>query len=153
MFMKSIFLEEAIALLLQGEVIAFPTETVFGLGANAYCDHAVEKIYKIKNRPSFNPLISHYSHIDHVQEDLIFNEDAMRLAKAFWPGPLTLILPKKKISSLSSLVTAGLPTAAARIPSHDVAQALLQKLPFPWRKVMRLNTEPLMLPPIFSIWP
>lgn len=124
-------IEEAAAFLSQNEVVAFPTETVYGLGANAHSDEAVEKIYKAKGRPSDNPLIVHIGH----QEDLwkLTNEipDAARLLiKAYWPGPLTLIF-KAKNHAVSPLVTAGLSTVAVRMPDHPVALSLLKKAGLP----------------------
>ncbi len=118
-------------LLSQGEVVAFPTETVYGLGADASNEEAVAKIYAIKNRPSFNPLISHYSSAEKAWKDVIPNELAYKLAEKFWPGPLTMILPKSKNSRISSLATAGLDCAAVRVPAHPVAMGLLEKLDIP----------------------
>ncbi len=118
-------------LLVQGEVVAFPTETVYGLGADASNPEAVAKIYAIKNRPSFNPLISHYSSGDKAWKDVVPNELAFKLAEKFWPGPLTMILPKAKNSRISSLATAGLDCAAVRVPAHPVAMSLLEKLDIP----------------------
>lgn len=118
-------------LLVQGEVVAFPTETVYGLGADASNPEAVAKIYAIKNRPSFNPLISHYSSGDKAWIDVIPSKLAYKLAEKFWPGPLTMILPKSKNSRISSLATAGLDCAAVRVPVHPVAMRLLEKLDIP----------------------
>ena len=118
-------------LLVRGEVVAFPTETVYGLGADASNEEAVAKIYAIKNRPSFNPLISHYSSADKAWLDVAPNELAFKLAEKFWPGPLTFILPKAKRTRISSLATAGLDCAAVRVPAHPIAMKLLEKLDIP----------------------
>ncbi len=108
-----------------GQLVAFPTETVYGLGANARDDTAVAGIYAAKGRPSFNPLIVHLSSLAMAETLCDFNDDALRLAGAFWPGALTLVLPLKPDSGISRLVTAGLDTLAIRVPDHPVAQALL----------------------------
>lgn len=119
------------SLLKHGEVVVFPTETVYGLGANATLDQAVACIFALKNRPAFNPLIVHCSSLDQAQEYGVFSPLALRLAQQFWPGPLTLIVEKTKGCNISSLVTAGLSTVALRVPNHPVAQDLLKALPFP----------------------
>ncbi len=119
------------SLLSHGEVVVFPTETVYGLGANATLDQAVARIFALKSRPSFNPLIVHCSSLERAQEYGIFNPLALRLARQFWPGPLTLIVGKTKDCKISPLVTAGLSTVALRIPDHPIALDLLRTLPFP----------------------
>ncbi len=107
-----------------GGLVAFPTETVYGLGANALDPAAVDRIYAAKGRPSFNPLIVHVADADHVLDvAAAWPDNAERLARAFWPGPLTLVLPKRP--EVPSSVTAGLDTVAVRVPSHPVARALL----------------------------
>ena len=108
-----------------GGLVAFPTETVYGLGADARDDLAVAKIFEAKERPTFNPLIVHVASIAAAQELVHWNDDADRLAQAFWPGPLTLVLPLKDSAGISPLVTAGKDTLAVRMPAHPVAQALL----------------------------
>ena len=108
-----------------GELVAFPTETVYGLGGDARNDMAVARIFEAKARPQFNPLIVHVNFIDSARELVEWPEQADILAQAFWPGPLSLVLPLKSGSGLSSLVTAGLPTVAIRVPAHPVAQSLL----------------------------
>ncbi|WP_077619920.1 L-threonylcarbamoyladenylate synthase [Bacillus sinesaloumensis] len=116
---------EAAALLQANEVVGFPTETVYGLGANALSDDAVAKIYEAKGRPSDNPLIVHISTMGQlykIAEDI--SEQAERLIEKFWPGPLTLVL-KRKENAVSKKVTAGLETVAVRMPSHPVALALI----------------------------
>ncbi len=108
-----------------GSLVAFPTETVYGLGADARIDDAVAGIYEAKGRPSFNPLIVHVSDIEMAQRYVEWSDVAQSLATAFWPGPLTLVLPLKPEAGISKLVTAGLPTLAIRVPEHPIAQALL----------------------------
>ena len=113
------------AILRRGELVAFPTETVYGLGGDARSDGAVARIFDAKARPHFNPLIVHVPDLAAAREVALFNDQAMAIANAFWPGPLTLVLPLKPGAKLSDLVTAGLPSVAIRIPAHPVAQALL----------------------------
>ncbi len=113
-----------------GDVIAFPTETVYGLGANAFDVQAVAKIYQIKNRPHFDPLIVHLSHVDKLSAVCrSLPLTAAKLLSAFSPGPLTVIVPKKP--ELPDLVTSGLDTVAVRIPSHPLALELLSILDYP----------------------
>lgn len=119
-------LAEAAACLREGTLVAFPTETVYGLGADATQSVAVSKIYALKQRPSFNPLICHVATLEQAEKIAAFNDRARMLAQIFWPGPLTMVLPLKPDSGLSDLVTAGLPTVAIRIPSHPVALELLR---------------------------
>ncbi len=115
----------AVDLLRAGKRVAFPTETVYGLGADASNDTAVAGIYAAKGRPSFNPLIVHLPDLEMARTLCDFNDDALRLASAFWPGALTLVLPLKPRVGISKLVTAGLDTLAIRVPDHPVAEALL----------------------------
>lgn len=123
-------LEKAIHLLREGEIVAIPTETVYGLAANAFNPSAVIKIFQAKNRPQFDPLIVHFPSIETVRKSVAeFPSAAMALAEAFWPGPLTLLLKKQPV--IPDLVTAGLSTVAVRCPDHPLTQALLQKLDFP----------------------
>ena len=112
--------------LASGGLVAFPTETVYGLGADARNGMAVARVYAAKGRPSFNPLIVHVPSLEIARRYARFDDVAERLAHAFWPGPLTLVLPLKEESGLSELVTAGLPTVALRVPAHPLAQALLE---------------------------
>ncbi len=107
-----------------GGLVAFPTETVYGLGANAYSDQAVAEIFAVKGRPQFNPLIVHVSSVNSAEEIVVFSDTATLLAKHFCPGPLTLVLPRKD-TKISYLVSAGLDTVAVRMPSHPLAHALL----------------------------
>ena len=117
-------------LLTHGELVAIPTETVYGLAANIYSEIAVRKIFEMKGRPLFNPLITHIHSLEQL-EDLATDipDTAWKLAKRFWPGPLTLVL--KKQPSVSDLITAGKPTIAVRIPNHPITLELLQGLDFP----------------------
>ena len=121
---------QAAAALRAGQLVAFPTETVYGLGANALDPAAVERIYAAKGRPSYNPLIVHVARTSDVSTVAReWNAAAERLAAAFWPGPLTLVLPK--LPNVPDAVTAGLPTVAVRVPRHPVAQALLRAAHLP----------------------
>jgi L-threonylcarbamoyladenylate synthase len=117
---------EAAALIRDGKLVAFPTETVYGLGANALDDFAVSAIFAVKERPRFNPLIVHVLDRLEAVEIVTFNATARVLADAFWPGGLTLVLPRREPSPLALLVSAGLDTAAVRSPSHEIARALLE---------------------------
>jgi len=108
-----------------GRLVAFPTETVYGLGADATNDLAVAAIFEAKGRPRFNPLIVHLPHTDSARLTAEFNEMAEVLAARFWPGPLTLVLARRPGTGLSLLVSAGLDTVALRVPAHDGARALL----------------------------
>ncbi len=123
-------IRKAVELLQQGDVIGLPTETVYGLAGNALNAQAVEKIFAVKDRPKFNPLILHVDTVDKmrrlVQE---IPESAQRLMDAFWPGPMTLLLPRS--ADVPDLITAGHPTVAIRIPSHAIAKTLLSQLDFP----------------------
>lgn len=118
-------IQEAARLLQAGELVAFPTETVYGLGADATDAKAVSKIYALKNRPSFNPLICHVPDLAAAQELAVFDERARVIAQTFWPGPLTLVLPQQPDNPVAEIATAGLPTIAVRVPHHPTALALL----------------------------
>jgi len=122
---------EAARLLRAGKLVAFPTETVYGLGADATNDHAVADIFAAKERPRFNPLIVHVANLAHAQEYSEFHAGALRLAKVFWPGALTLVLARRAGCALSQLVSAGLDTVALRAPAHSIAQELLAKSGLP----------------------
>lgn len=111
-----------------GGLVAFPTETVYGLGADALNDLAVIGIFEAKGRPTFNPVIVHVADRAAAEELVVFNMRAKLLAEIFWPGPLTLILPRREDCPVSLLCSAGLPTLAVRVPAHPVARQLLQKL-------------------------
>lgn len=109
-----------------GDIVAIPTETVYGLAGDATSDQAVAKIFAAKKRPARNPLIVHYPSLDAASLDVVFNDKAKALANAFWPGPLTLVLPQSELCRISFLATSGLSTLAVRVPNHPAARALLQ---------------------------
>jgi L-threonylcarbamoyladenylate synthase len=109
-----------------GGLVAFPTETVYGLGADATSASAIARLYQAKGRPAFNPLISHVGDLPAARRIGRFDHAARRLAEAFWPGPLTLVLPKTQDCAVAELATAGLDTIAIRIPSHAIAPAILE---------------------------
>jgi L-threonylcarbamoyladenylate synthase len=119
-------LRSAAAILGRGGLVALPTETVYGLAGDATNDSAVAAIYQAKGRPSFNPLIVHVADASMAEGLVTVSPMAQRLADAFWPGPLTLVLPLRPDAGVSPLVTAGLTTLAVRVPEHPVAQGLLQ---------------------------
>ena len=121
----------AARLLRDGQLVAFPTETVYGLGANALDDAAVARIYAAKNRPQFNPLIVHLPSADAAARYAVFDRRAQALAAAFWPGPLSLVLPRRAEGGLSLLVSAGLDSVAVRVPAHPLALALLSEAGVP----------------------
>jgi L-threonylcarbamoyladenylate synthase len=123
-------IQRAITLLNQGELVAIPTETVYGLAGNALQQEAVLKIFKTKNRPAFDPLIIHTNSLEKVKNfTKAIPEKAIHLAKRFWPGPLTLLLPKA--DHIPDLVTSGLPTVAVRIPQHPMSMELLEQIDYP----------------------
>ena len=121
----SAHIEQAAQRLQTGELVAFPTETVYGLGANATDAKAVARIYARKGRPAFNPLIVHVADIEGVKRIAVWNERAQKLAEHFWPGPLTLVLPSR--GAVCEAVSAGLPSVAVRVPAHPVALELLRQ--------------------------
>lgn len=116
----------AAELIRAGRLVAFPTETVYGLGGDATDDRAVAQIFAAKGRPRFNPLIVHLPDLAAAERIAVFDDRARAVAAAFWPGPLTLVLPLRDDTGLSPLVTAGLSTVAIRVPAHPLARALLQ---------------------------
>jgi L-threonylcarbamoyladenylate synthase len=124
-------LDRAAAILDAGGRVAFPTETVYGLGADARSDASVTGIYAAKDRPRFNPLIVHVPDLSAARALATFGPLAMRVAQAHWPGPLTLVLPLRADAGLSRLVTAGLQSVALRVPEGAVAQALLRRCGMP----------------------
>ena len=124
-------LTKAIKNLKKGNVIGLPTETVYGLAGNAYIKKAIERIYTLKNRPKFNPLIVHYSDYKQAEKDVLFNSSFFKLYNKFCPGPITFILKKKKKSKIPSIATANLKTVAIRFPSHKVSKTVLKKINFP----------------------
>ncbi len=119
---------EAVRFLAAGGLVAFPTETVYGLGANATNGQAIARLYEAKGRPAFNPLIAHVVDLEAAQTLARFNADAARLAAKFWPGPLTLVLAKASSCPVADLATAGLDSIAVRVPNHPVAQEILKAL-------------------------
>ena len=114
------------ALIRAGKLAAFPTETVYGLGADATDGLAVAAVYEAKGRPTFNPLIAHVGDLAAARAQGEFNSDALALAHAFWPGPLTLVVPARPDCAVCDLARAGLASVALRVPAHDVAQALIR---------------------------
>ena len=118
-------LARALRLLREGKVVAFPTETVYGLGADATNDEAVASIFAAKGRPQFNPLIVHVTDAAAAERFGVLDERARKLTAAFWPGPLTIVVPRVKDCGVSWLATAGLETIALRSPGHRIAQDLL----------------------------
>jgi len=122
---------EASQLILAGEPVAVPTETVYGLAANATNAQAVARIYEAKGRPAFNPLIVHVPDLAAAREIGVFNDEAQELAERWWPGPLTLVVPLRERAGIASIVTAGLSTIGIRVPAHPAMQALLQSTGLP----------------------
>lgn len=123
-------IEKAKQILQEGKLVAIPTETVYGLAANAFDKDAALKIFEAKNRPHFDPLIIHTDSLEKAKQYVSsFPQWALQLAQAFWPGPLTLLLPKNNI--IPDIVTSGLPQVAVRIPNHPLTLKLLQSLNFP----------------------
>jgi len=124
-------LDRAAALLRKGALVAFPTETVYGLGANARNGRAVAAVFEAKGRPHFNPLICHYPDAEAAFADVVAEGRARRLAARFWPGPLTLVLPRRPECGVDLLAGAGLDTLAVRVPAHPLALALLRQAAVP----------------------
>ena len=124
-------IRDAAQALARGDIVAFPTETVYGLGANALDARAVAKVFAAKERPRFNPLIVHVPGLAEAERYAIVNNIARRLAEAFWPGPLSLVLSRRPACAIADLVSAGLDTIALRAPAHPVAQALLAQVKLP----------------------
>jgi L-threonylcarbamoyladenylate synthase len=118
-------IEQAKSALLAGRLVAFPTETVYGLGADAANDRAVATLYAAKERPTFNPLIAHVTDLAAARSLAQFDAEALKLAETFWPGPLTLVLAKHRDCPVGQLATSGLNTIAVRVPSHPVARNIL----------------------------
>jgi L-threonylcarbamoyladenylate synthase len=119
-------LAEAAGILRSGGLVAFPTETVYGLGADATSASAVARIYAAKGRPAFNPLIAHVASLDAAREQGVFSAEAEALAQRFWPGPLTLVLPRAAGASVCALACAGLESIALRVPAHPAALSLIE---------------------------
>ncbi len=129
--MTNVTISDAAELLRTGHLVALPTETVYGLGANALDDTAVAKIYAAKNRPQFNPLIVHLPDIFEVSKYAVMDPRAQQIAEAFWPGPLSLVLTRTDTCALSPLVSAGLETVALRVPASESASRLLRAADVP----------------------
>jgi len=121
-------IERAARFIAEGKLVAFPTETVYGLGADATNDRAVAAIYEAKGRPRFNPLISHVANLDEACKLGQFDVQALKLAHALWPGPLTLVVPRTPQCAVSMLATSGLNSIALRVPSHPIAQQLIAEI-------------------------
>ena len=128
---EPVAIARAAAILRRGGLVAFPTETVYGLGADATNGQAVAGIFAAKGRPRFNPLIVHLGSLEEAERHAYFPPLARQLAQRFWPGALTLVLPRRADSTLSELVSAGLETVALRLPAHPVAKALLLEAGLP----------------------
>ena len=124
-------LNQAANTIKNGGLVAFPTETVYGLGANSFDAKAVAKIFEAKGRPNFNPLISHIAEIDSLLDLAKTDARVIALAKQFWPGPLTFVLNRKKIDQSFDLVCAGLPTLSVRMPNHPIALELIKQAGVP----------------------
>ncbi|MBB3859870.1 L-threonylcarbamoyladenylate synthase [Novosphingobium hassiacum] len=122
---------KAAAIIAAGGTVAVPTETVYGLAARADDDAAVAAIYRAKGRPDFNPLIVHVPDVTAAQALAVFDDRAHALAAAFWPGALTMVLPRRDDAALAAAVSAGLPTVALRVPAHEVMQTLLKTCGLP----------------------
>jgi L-threonylcarbamoyladenylate synthase len=122
---------QAARILESGGLVAVPTETVYGLAARADSAEAVAKIYAAKGRPDFNPLIVHLAGLEQAEQYGVFSPTARALAAAHWPGPLTLVVPRRADAGLADAVSAGLPTIALRAPAHPVMRALLEAVNFP----------------------
>ena len=115
----------------KGGVVGFPTETVYGLGGNAYSKISIKRIFKLKGRPKFNPLIIHYYSLEDVESDVIVNENFLKLYKKLCPGPITFILKKKPRSKIHSTACANLDTVAVRFPNHKIIRSVLKNINFP----------------------
>ena len=124
-------LVEAKKRLLRGELVIFPTETVYGIGSNAENEDAIKLIYQVKKRPFDNPLICHFADISEIKKNFILKRKDMELAQAFWPGPLTLILEKKEDSRINNLVSNNQNLVGCRIPNNKIALDLIRELDFP----------------------
>ena len=124
-------ISEAARLVLAGEPVAVPTETVYGLAGDATNAAAIARVYEAKGRPSFNPLIVHVPDLTAAERLGKFSEEALRLAQEHWPGPLTLVVPLRADARIASIVTAGLPSVGIRVPAHPAMQALLKHVDRP----------------------
>lgn len=141
------------ALVIQaGGLVAFPTETVYGLGANAYNPLAVAAIFEAKGRPSFNPLISHIAQPEQMNDLAKKDSRALFLAEKFWPGPLTFVLPRKRRNKALDLVCAGLPTITVRCPNHPVARMLIEKSDMPIAAPSANRSQTLSPTTALAVW-
>ena len=129
--LKKNTLIKVIKLLKKKQIVALPTETVYGLAGNAYSESAVKKIFKLKKRPKKNPLIIHYSNLKNARKDVCFNGNFLKLYRKFCPGPITFILKKKDSSKIRSTATANLDTVAVRFPNHKIIRSILKNVSFP----------------------
>jgi L-threonylcarbamoyladenylate synthase len=120
-------MKKAVSIINSGGVVAFPTETVYGLGADATNEAACKKIYELKSRPSHNPIIVHVASIDHARTIGEFNEIAEIIAANFWPGPITILVPRKNDSGICHAVSGGLKSIGIRIPANEIALELIRK--------------------------
>ena len=148
---NSINLKKAKKNVEDNNVIGLPTETVYGLAANAYSDKSVKKIFKLKKRPIFNPLIIHFKNLKYLKKDAICNDSFIKLYKALCPGPITFILNKSSKSKISKIATAGKKTIAVRIPKHKVARNLLKILNFPLA-APSANISSKLIPPCWKLF-
>jgi len=119
---KSLY--KTIVNLKKGNIVGLPTETVYGLGGNAYLKESIKKIYKLKKRPNINPLIVHYFDCKNAGDDVILNDNFFKLYKKFCPGPITFILKKRNKSKINSMVSANLNTVAIRFPNHKIVRSI-----------------------------
>ena len=127
---KAVSISDAVTVLSKGGVVGLPTETVYGLAASLKSEEGIREVFRIKERPFFDPLIVHCASLEQVQSVVsIWTPAHQLLAQRFWPGPLTMIVPKKSV--VSDLVTSGLPSVGVRIPSHPVALSVIQQLGCP----------------------
>ena len=124
-------IEEAKKRLLEGQLVIFPTETVYGIGGNAINENAIKLIYQVKKRPFDNPLICHFANINEIEKNFTLQEKDYELANTFWPGPLTLILEKNKESKITPLLSNNQNLVGCRIPNNEIAINLLSKIDFP----------------------
>ena len=123
-------LKKAKKILDNNNIIGMPTETVYGLAGNAYSDKSIKKIFKLKKRPPFNPLIIHFKNLEELKNNVLLNINFLKLYKAFCPGPITFVLRKKAKSRISKIAIVGKKTVAVRIPKHKIARSLLGILKF-----------------------
>tara|TARA_B100001989_G_scaffold253110_1_gene238130 strand:+ start:679 stop:1638 length:960 start_codon:yes stop_codon:yes gene_type:complete len=129
--LKKNTLIKVIKLLKKKQIVALPTETVYGLAGNAYSESAVKKIFKLKKRPKKNPLIIHYSNLKNARKDVCFNGNFLKLYRKFCPGPITFVLKKKRRSKINNYATSNLKTVAIRFPKNSRIRKILKKLNFP----------------------